>query len=225
MPACIHCQADNQFLTYDALGLCHHCSPQHAPVIAEAIEGLAEAAASRTRARKAAVQLESIRESLDHCHVLQAYGGLRLEGIDAARLRSELEIVRTETVEQTIRDHWLEARERAKDATTHKGMAGPYARAIAELQELTDLLDDTSLIDKAVIVLRAERDALVFEDFYRQAQLAEQQGRKNRARDLYIEAAFWLRKDGTPDAYQSDKIELAEKQIERLGGRPQAGSP
>lgn len=223
MPACIHCQANSQFLTYDALGLCHHCSPQHAPIIAGAIQGVSEAAASRTRARKGADQLEALRESLGHCDVLQAYAGLRLEGIDPAKLRSELEQMRTETVEQAIRDHWSEARERARDAASAKGMAGSYSKAISRLQDLAGHVDDASVIEKAVIVLRAERDGLVFEDLVRQAQLAEQQGRKNRARDLYIEAVFQLRKDGTPDAYQNDKIELAEKQIERLGGRQRAG--
>ena len=220
MAECISCKQSSQFLTYDVLGLCHHCSPQHAPVIAEAIQGVSSAAAQRTRARKAADRLESLRSSIEHCQVLQQYPGLRLEGIDPAKLRADLETVRTETVEQAIRDHWYEARERSRDAATHKGMTGPYAKAIAGLQELTELLDDASVVEKAVIVLRAERDALVFEDLFRNAQLAEQQGRKKRARDLYIEAAFWLRKDGTPDEYQTQKIELAETQIHRLGGRP-----
>jgi hypothetical protein len=82
------------------------------------------------------------------------------------------------------------------------------------------LLDDASAIDRAVTVLRAERDALVFEDLFRQAQLAEQQGRKSKARDLYVEAVFLLRRDGTPDTDQAERITLAETQIERLGGRP-----
>lgn len=220
MQACVHCGKSGEFLTFDAVGLCQFCSPEHAPIIAEAMQGIADGAATRSKARKATHQLEHLRDSIDHCNALMAYPGLARHGFDPATLRAELEAVRTETVEQAIRDHWFAARERAKDAATHKGMVGPYAKAIANLQGLVDLLDDTSLIDKAVIVMRAERDALVFEDFYRLAQLAEQTGRKNKARDLYIEAVFWLRKDGTPDAYQEEKIALAEAQIERLGGRP-----
>ncbi len=220
MATCIHCQASSQFLTYDALGLCHHCSPQHAPVIAEAIQGVSVSAAARTKARTAAAQLEALQSSFEHCSTLERYAGLRIDGAEPVRLRSELEAIRTETVEQAIRDHWLEARERARDATTPKAMAAPYGKAISKLQDLAGLLDDASAIDHAVIVLRAEKDALVFEDLFRQAQLAEQQGRKSKARDLYVEAVFLLRKDGTPDADQVEKIALAEKQIERLGGRP-----
>lgn len=220
MAACIHCKTENQFLTFDALGLCHQCSPDHAPIIAEAIEGIASGAAERAKARRSAQQLELLRDSIDHCRTLQRYSGLRLEGIDPGRLMTELEQVRTETVEQAIRTAWFDARERAKDASTPKGLMTPYGNAVETLQDLMDLVDDVSVIEKAVVVLRAERDTLVFEDVYRSAQLAEQQGRKNRARDLYIEAVFLLTKDGTPDTYQTDKIALAEKQIERLGGRP-----
>ncbi len=223
MAACIHCKTESQFLTFDALGLCHNCSPDHAPIIAEAIGAIASVAAVRAKARRSAQQLELLRQSIDHCRTLQRYDGLRIEGIDPARLMAELEQVRTETVEEAIRTAWYDARERAKDASTAKGVISTYGKAVSALQDLMDLMDDTTLIDKAVLVLRAERDALVFEDVYRSAQLAEQQGRKNRARDLYIEAVFLLKKDGTPDTYQTDKIDLAEKQIERLGGRPTSG--
>jgi hypothetical protein len=220
MATCIHCQATSQFLTYDALGLCHHCSPQHAPVLAEAIQGISASAAARTKARTAAAQLEALQSSFEHCAVLEGYSGLQIEGADPAKLRSELEAIRTQTVEQAIQDHWSEARERARDATTPKAMAAPYGKAISKLQDLAGLLDDASAIDRAVTVLRAERDALVFEDLFRQAQLAEQQGRKSKARDLYVEAVFLLRRDGTPDTDQAERITLAETQIERLGGRP-----
>ncbi|WP_439574400.1 hypothetical protein [Phreatobacter sp.] len=223
MTACIHCGTASQFLTYDSLGLCHHCSAEHAPVIAAAIQGIAAATERRTRARRVEDQLAAISQSMDHCRTLQSYSGLSFQGIDAAALMAELEQVRTDTIEQSVRDHWFEARERARDATTPNAMSRPYARAIERLQALKDIVDDASVIEKAVIVLRAERDALVFEDFVRQARLAEQQGRAGRARDLYIEAVFWLRNDSTPDAYQADRIAQAEEQIERLGGRPSAG--
>jgi len=133
---------------------------------------------------------------------------------------ADLEKVRTETVEQAIRGEWFDARERAKDSAGMSGIMEAYGDAIERLQDLLDLLDDASLIDKAVVVLRAERDGLVFESIYRKGQLAEQTGKPNKAKEHYIEAVFWLRKDGTPDSYQAEKIELAEKQIERLGGRP-----
>lgn len=99
-------------------------------------------------------------------------------------------------------------------------MVSSYASAIESLQSLADYLDDVSVIDKAVIVMRAERDALVFNDIYKAAQLAEAQGRKKRALDLYISAVFWLQKDGTPDTYQTEMLASAERQIERLGGGP-----
>ncbi len=220
MQTCVHCGKSGDFLTFDAVGLCQFCAPQHAPIIAEALQGIADGAGTRAKERRAERQLEHLRDSIGHCEALLAYPGLKSQGFDPVVLRAELEAVRTETVEQAIRDHWFVARERAKDAATHKGMVGPYAKAIQKLQGLIDLVDDATVIEKAVVVMRAERDALVFEDFYRLAQLAEQTGRKNRARDLYIEAVFWLRKDGTPDAFQEDKIAMAEAQIERLGGRP-----
>ncbi len=220
VPACIHCGQDSQYLTYDAWGLCHQCAPDHAPVIAQAVGGIAGGAEARSKARRSSAQLELLRDSIDHCRVLQRYPALRLEGVDPARLMADLEKVRTETVEEAIRGEWFDARERARDSAGTSGIMEPYGDAVERLQDLLDLVDDTSLIDKAVVVLRAERDGLVFESIYRKGQLAEQMGKPRKAREHYIEAVFWLRKDGTPDSYQADKIELAEKQIERLGGRP-----
>jgi hypothetical protein len=220
MPTCIHCGTSSDLLTYDTLGLCHHCSPEHAPVIAGAMQGIADAAADRAKKRKAKLRLEALQVSIEHCDTLLAYPRLQLNGINPQSLRGELETIRAEIVEQAIRDQWFEARERAKDAGTYKKMYGSYAGAVKDLQDLMDYVDDASTLEKAVIVLRAERDALVFETICRDAQLAEQQGRATAARNLYIEAAFELRKDGTPDAYQVEKLEYAEKQIARLGGRP-----
>jgi hypothetical protein len=220
MPTCIQCKTDSNLLTYDAFSLCHHCSPDHAPVIAEAVGGVVRAAEKRAKARKPEIQLELLRDSIEHCRALQRYPELKIEGIQPARLMADLEKAREETVEQAIRDAWFTARERAKDSGTYKMMLAPYAKAVAAIQGLMDFVDDASVLDKAVIVLRAERDALVFETICRDAQLAEQQGKKARARDLYIEAAFQLGRDGTPDAYQAEKLELAEQQIKRLGGRP-----
>jgi hypothetical protein len=97
MATCIHCQATSQFLTYDALGLCHHCSPVHAPVIAGAIHGISASATARTRARTAAGRLEALQSSFEHCAVLEGYSGLRIEGAEPAKLRSELEAIRTKT--------------------------------------------------------------------------------------------------------------------------------
>jgi hypothetical protein len=51
------------------------------------------------------------------------------------------------------------------------------------------------------------------------------QGRKKRALDLCIAAAFWLRQNGLADARQTEMLEAAERQIERLGGRPAARAP
>ena len=220
MAACIHCSTTSDLLTYDELGLCHHCSPDHAPIIAAAMQGITDAAADRTKKRGASQRLEALQESIAHCDALLAYPRLQLNGINPQSLRGELETIRSEIVEQAIRDQWFEARERAKDAGTYKRMFGSYAGAVKCLQDLMDYVDDASTLEKAVIVLRAERDALVFETICRDAQLAEQQGRKAAARNLYIAAAFELRQDGTPDGYQAEKLEYAEKQIERLGGRP-----
>lgn len=223
MPTCIHCGTSSDLLTYDTLGLCHHCSPEHAPVIAGAMQGIADAAADRAKKRKATQRLEALQVSIEHCDTLLAYPRLQLDGINPQSLRGELHAIRSGIIEQAIRDEWFKARERAKDAGTNRGRVAAYGKAVEGLQGLVDYVDDASTLEKAVVVLRAERDALVFESICREAQLYEEQGRKTDALNLYIEAAFELRKDGTPDAYQAEKLEFAEKQIERLGGRPTPG--
>lgn len=219
MATCIHCKTSSQFLTYDALSLCHHCAPVQGPVIRRALEGISTESAVRLKARNAAARLESLGRAMEHCQVLMAYPDLRLEGLQPAGLMAELEQLRTETVDEAIREHWTAARERARDAASPKGMATPYARAIKTLQDLGDLVEDHGPIDRAIAAMRAERDALGFQALAQQARMAEQQGRAKRARDLYIEALFVLKKEGTPDPVHAERIAAAEAEIARLGGR------
>ncbi len=224
MATCIHCQASSQFLTYDALGLCHHCSPQHAPVIAGAIAGIAAEAGDRHRQLVAEKQLASLETSIAHCKVLLRYPALSVEGAKADELMNELRGLVTEALENGIRHHWLSARELAGDYRGVGEKVDVYAKGISRVQDLASFVEDATLVTKAVTVMRAERDAIVFEVLFKKAQLAEAKGNKKRAKELYIEAEFALKKDATPDAHQSELIDYAEKQIERLGGRPKPGS-
>lgn len=217
MATCIHCKESSQFLTYDALSLCHHCSGVHGPIIRAALDGIAKEAAARVKARTAVARLQSVGRSVAHCEALMAYPELKLEGIQPAGLMAELDLVRSETVDEAIREHWGAARERARDATTPKAMTGAYAKAIEKLQDLTDLIENSAAIDAAISAMRAERDALGFQALVHQAQMAEQQGRPKRAKDLYIEALFLLKREGTPDAVHAARIAQAEAQIARLG--------
>ena len=49
--------------------------------------------------------------------------------------------------------------------------------------------------------------------------MAEQQAKPKRAKELYIEALFALKREGAPDPAHAERIAQAEAQIARLGGQ------
>lgn len=219
MPTCAICKKTNQFLRIEAFGVCSDCYPAHGGAIQQAIEGIAQEATVRDRLKDSGRKLDSISRSLEHCQALTAFGAL--PGLEAtAQLPAELEAMRTGIVEDEIRDAWFWARERFKDLRQASARLDAYSGAISRVQDLLPHLPDGALVEKAVIVMRAERDRLAFELTYNKAQLAETKGKKARALELYIEAAFHLAHDMTPDAYQTELRERVEAKIRSMGGEP-----
>lgn len=109
---CVQCGTTSQFLTWDTLSFCHHCAPDHSAKVVSAIDGIASEADVRPSMRDAKRQLASIERSVEHCRSLLEYPRLRIDGLDPQKLLGELEQIRTDVVEQAIRDHWFRARER-----------------------------------------------------------------------------------------------------------------
>lgn len=220
MPTCSVCQKTNQFLRIEAYGVCSDCYPEHGPVIREAVAGIVQEAEYRVGVKRTDLQLDSVARSITHCEALRRYGVLPGVDVDPAILAGELEAARTAIIEDVIRAQWFAARERVKDLRGQGDKLNAYTSAIERIQALMAHVDDVALIEKAVMVMRAERDKLAFDQLFDRAELAEAKGQRAKARDLYIEAAFSLAKDVTPDEFQADLRAKVEAKISQLGGRP-----
>ncbi|QCI67741.1 hypothetical protein [Phreatobacter stygius] len=224
MPTCSLCKSTNQFLRIEAYGICSDCYPAHGPVVEAAVAGILREAEYRTGVKRAELQLESVARSIEHCNALRRYGVLPGIDADPDTLTVELETLRTGILEEAIRTHWFAARERFKDLRSPGDKLEAYSGAIERLQRLRDHVDDASVIEKAVVVMRAERDKLAFGMVWEKAELAEAKGQTKKARELYIEAAFSLAKDVTPDGFQDELRAKVEAKIRQLGGRPNGGA-
>ncbi|MGL4284703.1 MAG: hypothetical protein ACRCVA_00055 [Phreatobacter sp.] len=220
MPTCSVCHKTNQFLRIEAFGVCSDCYPEHGPIIRDAVAGIVQEAEYRVGVKRTDLQLESIARSIAHCAALRHYGVLPGVDADPAILAGELEAARTAILEDAIRGYWFAARERVKDLRTPGDRLNAYTSAIERIQALMAHVDDVGIIEKAVMVMRAERDKLAFGQLFERAELAEAKGQRTKARDLYIEAAFSLAKDVTPDEFQEDLRAKVEAKINQLGGRP-----
>ncbi|WP_163361005.1 hypothetical protein, partial [Escherichia coli] len=77
-----------------------------------------------------------------------------------------------------IRVQWFAARERVKDLRGSGDRLNAYASAIERIQALMAHVDDVSLIEKAVMVMRAERDKLAFDQLFDRPELAEAKGQR-----------------------------------------------
>lgn len=220
MAQCVICDSKGWLLSVDRYGMCEECAEQSRQEIRVHVKAISSALNQAKSSSYHPIIFNKLGSAENSCRALLQYDrlGIKIFETSVQEFLENLRASRPALVEQAIQGLVEAARQKAQDSATDVGKLGGYAKAIDAVQRLREEIEDESVIDAAIIAIRAERDALKAKLLCRKAEVQLAKNKKSKALDHYIEAYMALKHDGTDDLLQGDLLAGIGGKITELGG-------
>jgi len=218
MAQCRWCNKRGLFLSVDSNGLCRNCQPLIVEVKSRA-RVLGDSMRLAHKGKTFGTRLSRCDLVIEHAEHLSEFEhkGVPTVSPPPSTILTEYRAFRTQLILEEANSVVDKAFEKAGVASTPKTKERALATGVLKVREVTERLEDRSLINTLEERLRSEIHRVTLDGYLEAASKAEFKGNVKKAIDQYQEALFFIRNDDIDDTQQRFEISEIETKIRKLG--------